>query len=83
MEDGGVGRDGEDEGNDVDQGEDQQEVDLSHFLSVHFFLRIEPAIVRSQDNNLSLINLNLSNLNMTRASSDLLFVKQDGLYPLI
>ena len=40
---GGVGRDGEDEGNDVDQRQDQQEVDLSHFLPVNLFLRVKPA----------------------------------------
>ena len=44
MKYGGVGRDGEDEGDDVDQRQDQQEVDLSHLLSVNFFLRIKPEI---------------------------------------
>ena len=48
VEYGSVGRDGEDEGDDVDQREDQQEVDLSHFLSVNLFLRIKPEIFRAK-----------------------------------
>ena len=44
MEYGGVGRDGEDEGDDVDQSEDQQEVDLPNFLPVDFFLRVKSEI---------------------------------------
>ena len=48
MENGSVGRDGEDEGDDVDQREDQQEVDLSHFLPVNLFLRIKPEIFRAK-----------------------------------
>ena len=41
MEYGGVGRDGEDEGDDVDHRQDQQEVDLPHILAVYFFFRVE------------------------------------------
>ena len=48
MKDGSVGRDGEDEGDDVDQRQDQQEVDLSHLLPVHLFLRVKPAIFSSE-----------------------------------
>ena len=44
MEYGGVGRDGENEGDDVDQSEDQQEVDLPNFLPVDFFLRVKSEI---------------------------------------
>ena len=41
VEDGGVGRDGEDEGDDVDHRQDQHEVDFPHFLAVYFFFRVE------------------------------------------